>query len=41
MAKMHKSLVKHIRPFDKLGTIRGLDYESSRYIPWIMKMTEK
>ena len=39
----NKNLYIHadIRPFDKLGTIRGLDFEFSRYIPWIMKMTEK
>ena len=39
----NKNLYIHsdIRPFDKLGTIRELDYEFSRYIPWIMKMTEK
>jgi hypothetical protein len=38
----NKNLYIHsdIRPFDKLGTIRGLDFEFSRYIPWIMKMTE-
>ena len=39
----NKNLYIHsdIRPFDELGTIRELDYEFSRYIPWIMKMTEK
>lgn len=39
----NKKLYIHsdIRPFDKLGTIRELDYEFSRYIPWIMRMTEK
>ena len=39
----NKNLYIHsdIRPFDKLGTIKELDYEFSRYIPWIMKMTEK
>ena len=30
-----------IRPFNELGSIRELDYEFSRYIPWIMKMTEE
>ena len=38
----NKNLYIHsdIRPFNELGTIRELDYEFSRYIPWIMKMTE-
>lgn len=42
--KKNKDLFIHhdIRPFDdKLGDIRKLDEEFSRYIPWIMKMTEK
>ena len=30
-----------IRPFEKLDGIQELDMEFSRYIPWIMKMTEK
>ena len=29
-----------IRPFDQLNSIRELDYEFSRYIPWIMRVTE-
>lgn len=29
-----------IRPFDKLDEIKELDEEFSRYIPWILKMTE-
>ena len=39
----NKNLFIHhdIRPFNQLGTIRELDYEFSRYIPWIMRMTEK
>lgn len=39
----NKNLYIHsdIRPFDKLGTIKELDYEFSRYIPWIMKMTNR
>ena len=39
----NKNLYIHsdIRPFDKLGIIKELDYEFSRYIPWIMRMTEK
>lgn len=41
--KKNKDLFIHhgIRPFSQLNTIRELDYEFSRYIPWIMKMTEK
>lgn len=41
--QVNKKLFIHhdIRPFEKLGTIKELDYEFSRYIPWIMKMTEK
>ena len=41
--KKNKDLFIHhdIRPFDQLNTIKELDYEFSRYIPWIMKMTEK
>ena len=41
--KKNKALYVHhdIRPFNQLKTIKELDYEFSRYIPWIMKMTEK
>lgn len=41
--QVNKKLFIHhdIRPFEKLGSIKELDYEFSRYIPWIMKMTEK
>lgn len=41
--KKNKDLFIHhdIRPFNQLNTIKKLDYEFSRYIPWIMKMTEK
>ena len=41
--KKNKNLYIHhdIRPFDELGTIKNLDFECARYIPWIMKMTEK
>ena len=41
--KKNKDLFIHhdIRPFDQLNAIKELDYEFSRYIPWIMKMTEK
>lgn len=36
-----KCYIHHdIRPFDKLDNISELDREFSRYIPWIMKMTE-
>lgn len=40
--KKNKDLFVHhdIRPFDQLNTIKELDYEFSRYIPWIFKMTE-
>ena len=40
--KKNKNLFIHhdIRPFDQLDVIKELDYEFSRYIPWIMKMTE-
>lgn len=39
----NKNLFIHhdIRPFEDLGEIKELDREFSRYIPWIMKMTEK
>lgn len=41
--KGNKKLFIHhdIRPFGKLDDITELDREFSRYIPWIMKMTEK
>lgn len=41
--KMNKKLFIHhdIRPYDQLDNIRDLDKEFSRYIPWIMKTTEK
>lgn len=39
----NKNLFIHsdIRPFNKLGGIKELDREFSRYIPWIIRMTEK
>lgn len=39
----NKDLFIHsdIRPFDQLGDIKELDMEFSRYIPWIMRMTEQ
>ena len=41
LATNKKRFIHHdIRPFDKLGDIAELDREFSRYIPWIMKMTE-
>ncbi len=41
--KKNKDLFIHhdIRPFDQLNSIKELDREFCRYIPWIMKMTEK
>ena len=41
--RKNKDLFIHhdIRPFDKLDDVKKLDYEFSRYIPWIMKMTEE
>ncbi len=41
--KKNKDLFIHhdIKPFEALGDIKVLDYEFCRYIPWIMKMTEK
>lgn len=41
--KKNKDLFIHhdIRPFEQLSTTRELDYEFCRYMPWIMKMTEK
>jgi hypothetical protein len=40
--KKNKNLYIHhdIRPYDDLDIIKELDHELSRYIPWIMKMTE-
>lgn len=40
--KKNKNLFIHhdIRPFEDLDVIKDLDHEFSRYIPWIMKMTE-
>ena len=41
LKKNKERFIHHdIRPFDELGSIRELDYEFSRYIPWILKMTE-
>ena len=30
-----------IRPFNSLGEIQQMDFEIAKYIPWILKMTEK
>lgn len=40
--KKNKSRFIHhdIRPFDQLDAVQELDREFSRYIPWIIKMTE-
>ena len=36
-----KVFIHHdIRPFEELDIVSELDYEFSRYLPWIMKMTE-
>ena len=41
LKKNKERFIHHdIRPFDQLGSIKELDYEFSRYIPWIMRMTE-
>lgn len=41
LKKNKERFIHHdIRPFNKLDTIKDLDYEFSRYIPWIMRMTE-
>lgn len=41
LSKNKRLFIHHdIRPFDKLGAIVELDKEFSRYIPWILKMTE-
>jgi len=42
LANNKKLFIHHdIRPYDKLGSIKELDKEFSRYIPWIMRMTEE
>lgn len=42
LTRNKKRFIHHdIRPFDKLNDIDNLDKEFSRYIPWIMDMTEK
>ena len=41
--KKNKNLFIHpdIRPFEELDDIRLMDYELTKYIPWVLKMTEK
>ena len=41
--KQNKNRFIHhdIRPYDELDNVKELDREFSRYIPWILKMTEK
>lgn len=42
LANNKKHFIHHdIRPFNKLDDIAELDKEFSRYIPWLMKMTEE
>ena len=42
LKKNKERFIHHdIRPFEQLTAIRELDKEFSRYIPWIMRMTEK
>lgn len=42
LSKNKKLFIHHdIRPYDQLDIVREHDREFSRYIPWIMKMTEK
>lgn len=41
LAKNKKLFIHHdIRPYEQLDVIKELDKEFSRYIPWIMRMTE-
>ena len=41
LKKNKERFIHHdIRPFDDLDSVKELDYEFSRYIPWIMRMTE-
>lgn len=42
LKKNKERFIHHdIRPFDELGSIKELDFEFARYIPWIMRMTEE
>jgi len=41
LSQNKKLFIHHdIRPFDELGSIAELDREFTRYIPWLMRMTE-
>ena len=41
LGKNKKLFMHHdIRPYDDLGIIKELDKEFTRYIPWIIRMTE-
>lgn len=41
LSKNKERFIHHdIRPYEDLGPIKELDKEFSRYIPWIMRMTE-
>ena len=41
LKKNKERFIHHdIRPFDQLDAVKELDMELSRYIPWIMKMTQ-
>ena len=41
LSKNKKLFIHHdIRPYNKLNIVKELDREFSRYIPWIMRMTE-
>ena len=42
LKKNKERFIHHdIRPFNELGSIKELDFEFSRYIPWILRMTEE
>lgn len=42
LKKNKEHFIHHdIRPFEELDEVRMMDYELTRYIPWILKMTEK
>ena len=41
LSRNKKVFIHHdIRPFEDLDNVKELDYEFTRYIPWIMEMTE-
>ena len=42
LSRNKKRFIHHdIRPYDQLNIVKELDKEFSRYIPWILKMTER